>query len=86
MNNPTKAKIAAALRSAAAQLSADWPSAEVDEWSKAIVHLRQALGAVKNAEKAGDMDYSGIKEKIVDIMDLMDQFTEADQSDWEDSN
>jgi hypothetical protein len=89
MDYKTKATIAATLRAAAYQLSAsfDQGSAEGEEWSKAIVHMRQALGALKNAEKRSDMDYSVVKEKITDVMDLMDQYAMSVEDKWEsDSN
>jgi hypothetical protein len=89
MDKKTKASVAATLRAAATHLSAslDQGSAEGEEWSKAIVHMRQALGALKKAEKAGDMDYSVVKEKITEIMDLMDQYTMSIEDRWEsDSN
>ena len=85
MDKKTKASVVATLRSAAAQLSAsiDQNSPEGEEWSKAIVHMRQALGALKNAERAGGMDYSVVKEKITDIMDLMDQYAVLGEGEWE---
>jgi hypothetical protein len=89
MDKKTKASVAATLRAAAYQLSAsiDQSSAEGEEWSNAIVHMRQALGALKNAEKAGGMDYSFVKEKITEIMDLMDQYAMSAEDEWEsDSN
>lgn len=80
MDKKTKASIAATLRSAAAQLTAGlegWEPEEDRAWRSAVAHLSEAIGEISKAEEAGDTDYSGVKDVILEVMDNMAQLREG---------